>query len=150
MKEISANKNCDREKDDQNPGSSNLRNEHLNKKHASNIENNRDTIQDNRFPTSDMDELRQPSTPSGVANETLEETIVLNQNRQEADYHIMLSQCCELSLTRSNNRHSVNCETLNDHFAAVREQPLSSTISDNNPNISNFDLVPFQPASLEH
>ena len=35
LKEIRANKNCDREKDDENcdPGPSNLRNEHLKKKH---------------------------------------------------------------------------------------------------------------------
>ena len=60
LKEIRANKNCDREKDDENcnPAPSKLRNEQqLKKKHASNIENNRDRIQDNRFPSSDMDEL---------------------------------------------------------------------------------------------
>ena len=34
-----------------------------------------------------MDELRQPSTPLGVVNETLDETIIINENRQEADYH---------------------------------------------------------------
>ena len=91
LKEIRASKNCNREKDDEicDPGCSNLRNEHLKKKYASNIENNSDRIQDNRVPSSniDMDELRQPSTPFGVANETLEDTIIINKNRQEADYH---------------------------------------------------------------
>ena len=64
-----------------------MRNEHLKKKHASNTENNRDRIQDNRFPSSDMDELRQLSTPLGVANETLQDTVIINENRQRADYH---------------------------------------------------------------
>ena len=34
-----------------------------------------------------MHELRQPSTPFGVANTTLDDTITINENRQEADYH---------------------------------------------------------------
>ena len=33
-----------------------------------------------------MDELRQPSTLFGVANETLEYTVIINENRQEAEY----------------------------------------------------------------
>ena len=36
-----------------------------------------------------MYELRQPSTHFGVANETLDDTIIINENRQEADYHMM-------------------------------------------------------------
>ena len=34
-----------------------------------------------------MGELRQPYTPIGIANETLDETIIVNENRQEADHH---------------------------------------------------------------
>ena len=76
LKEIGANKNREREKDDENcdPGPSNLRNEHLKKKakkHASNIENKQDRIQNSRFSSSDMDELRQPSLHFGVAIEDL-------------------------------------------------------------------------------
>ena len=76
-------------KDDENcdPGPSNLWNEHLKEKQASNIENSRDRILDHCFPSANMDELRQPSTPFGVANETLEDTVIINENRQEADYH---------------------------------------------------------------
>ena len=36
-----------------------------------------------------MGELRQPSTPFGVANATLEDTIIINKNRQESDYHMV-------------------------------------------------------------
>ena len=37
-----------------------------------------------------MYELRQPPTSFGVANETLDDTIIINENRQEnADYHMM-------------------------------------------------------------
>ena len=34
-----------------------------------------------------MYELRQPSTPFGVANETLDDKVIINENRQEADCH---------------------------------------------------------------
>ena len=89
MKEIRVNKNCDTGKDDENcdPGPSSSENEHLKKKHASNNKNNKSRIQDNHFPSSDMDELRQMTTPSGVINETLDDTIIINENRQEDDYH---------------------------------------------------------------
>ena len=37
-----------------------------------------------------MYELRQPPTSFGVANETLDDTIIIEENRQEnADYHMM-------------------------------------------------------------
>ena len=34
-----------------------------------------------------MNELRQPSSPLEVVNETLDETIIINGNRTEVDYH---------------------------------------------------------------
>ena len=38
-----------------------------------------------------MSELRQPYTPLGIANETLDENIIINENRQEnADHHTAL------------------------------------------------------------
>ena len=44
--------------------------------------------QDDRFYSSEMSELRQPYTPIGITNETLDETIIINENRQEsADHH---------------------------------------------------------------
>ena len=36
-----------------------------------------------------MDELRQSSTPLGVLKETLDERIIINENREEADYHTL-------------------------------------------------------------
>ena len=35
-----------------------------------------------------VSELRQAYTPLGVVNETLDETIIINENRQEADHYI--------------------------------------------------------------
>ena len=97
LKEIKVHKNCDRDEDDENCslGPSSSGNKHLKQKHASNIENYKDKIQDNHFPSSDMDELRQPSTPLGVVNETLDETIIRNENRQDADYHNFLGTSTE-------------------------------------------------------
>ena len=57
------------------------------KKHASNNETDKNRNQDNRLQSSEMHELRQPSTPFGVTNVTLDDTIIINENRQEADYH---------------------------------------------------------------
>ena len=36
-----------------------------------------------------MSELRQPYTPLGIANETLDETITINEDRREADHHMV-------------------------------------------------------------
>ena len=36
-----------------------------------------------------MSELGQPYSPLGVVNERLDETIIINENRQKADYHMM-------------------------------------------------------------
>ena len=69
------------------PSTSISENKDLRRKHASNNEIDKDKNQDNRFQSSEMYEPRQPSTPFGVANETLEDTIIINENRQEADYH---------------------------------------------------------------
>ena len=57
------------------------------KKHAPNNKTDKNRNQDNRFQSSEMHELRQPSTPFGVANVTLDDTFKFNENRQEADYH---------------------------------------------------------------
>ena len=93
LKEIKTNKGInlvDGEEDAENdrPSTSNSGNEHLrSKKHASNNEINKDKNQDNRFQSSEMHELRQPSTPFGIANVTLDDTIIINENGHEADYH---------------------------------------------------------------
>ena len=53
--------------------------------------------QDDRFYSSEMSELRQPYTPIGIANETQDETIIINVNRQEKAYHHMVTGvglCC--------------------------------------------------------
>ena len=90
LKEIRTNKENNVADDDEGaennrPSTSNSENRHLRKKHASNNEIDRD--QDNRFQSSEMHELRQPTTPFGLVNETLNDTIIINENRPEADYH---------------------------------------------------------------
>ena len=59
------------------------------RKHASNNEIDQDKNQDNCFQSSELYELRLPSSPFGVANETSDDTMIINENRQEADYHMM-------------------------------------------------------------
>ena len=45
-------------------------------KNALNTEIDEDKTQDNHFHFSNMNELRQPSTPLGVVNEILDETVI--------------------------------------------------------------------------
>ena len=89
LKEIRTNResilaNDEEDAEDNRHSASNPENKHLRRKHSSNNRN-----QDNRFQFSEMYELRQPSTSFGVANETLDDTILINEKRQEADYHMM-------------------------------------------------------------
>ena len=69
------------------PSPSNLENRTLRKKHASNIAIDKDKNQDDRFESLEMNELRQPYTPLGVVNETLDETVIINENKPEVDHH---------------------------------------------------------------
>ena len=97
LKEIRTNRESNLANDEEDaegngPSTSNSENKHLRRKHASNNEIDKYRNQDNRFQFSEMYELRQPSTPFGVANETLHDTIIIHENRQEADYLIALLQ----------------------------------------------------------
>ena len=93
LKEIRTNRNYNITTDDEDaersqPGPSNSKNRSLRNKHSSNTTIDRDKNQDDRFYPSEMSELRKPYTPLGIANETLDETIVINENRREnTDHH---------------------------------------------------------------
>ena len=85
LKEIRKNRNYNTTTDEEDversqPGPSNSKNRSLRNKHASNTTLDRDKNQDDRFYPSEMSDLRQPYTPLGIANETLEETIIINEN----------------------------------------------------------------------
>ena len=85
--------NDEEDAEDNRPSTSNPEKRHLRRKHASNNEIDKDKNQDNLFQSSEMyelHELRQTPTSFGVANETLDDKIIINENRQEnADYHMM-------------------------------------------------------------
>ena len=93
LKEIRPNGNYNITTDEEDversqPGPSNSKNRSLRNRHASNTTIDRDKNQDDWFYPSEMSELRQPYTSLGIANETLDETIIINENRQEnADNH---------------------------------------------------------------
>ena len=92
LKEIRTNRestliNDEEDAENNRPSTSNSENKHIRRKHAVNNEIDKDKNQDNRFQFSEMYELRQPLTRFGVANETLDDTILINENRQEAEYH---------------------------------------------------------------
>ena len=70
------------------PGPSNSKNKGLRNKHASNTALDKNKNQDDRFYPSEMSELRQPYTPLGITENTLDESIIINENRhEEADHH---------------------------------------------------------------
>ena len=88
LKEIRTNKNHNVTTDQEDverrqPGPSNSKGKGLWSKQVSNNETDKNRNQDNRFQSSDMHELRQPSTRFGVANVSLDDTIIINENRQE-------------------------------------------------------------------
>ena len=95
LKEIRTNKNyiviTDEEDAENNqPGPSNSKNKGLRNKHASNTTLDKNKNQDDRFYPSEMGELRQPYTPLGITEDTLDESIIINENRHEkADHHIV-------------------------------------------------------------
>ena len=94
LKEIRTNKThivtTDEEDAENNqPGPSNYRDKGLRNKHASGTTLDKNKNQDDRIYPSEMCELRQPYTPLGIAEDTLDETIIINENRQErADHHL--------------------------------------------------------------
>ena len=90
LKEIRTNKENNlvddgEDAEDNRPSTSNSINRYLRKKHASNNEIDKNRYQDNRFQSSEMQELRQPSTPFGVANATLDNTITINNYKELLD-----------------------------------------------------------------
>ena len=93
LKDIRTNRNYNIATDEEDversqPGPSKSTNRSLRNRHASNTTIDRDKNQDDWFYPSEMSELRQPYTPLGIANETSDETILINENRQEnADHH---------------------------------------------------------------
>ena len=61
-----------------------------------------------------MNELRQPSTNFGVVNDTLDETIIIDEKRPEADYHIVTRPTKKQSSNSSNITNTIghNAEPL--------------------------------------
>ena len=83
LKEIRTNEgrnlvNGEEDAEDNRHSTSNSQNRYLRIKHASINEIDKDRDHDNRFQSSEMHELRQPSTPFAVANVTLDDTMVIN------------------------------------------------------------------------
>ena len=127
LKEIRTNKennatDGDEDVENNRPSTSNSENRHLRRKHASNNEIDRD--QDNRFQSSEMHELRQPTTPFGLINETLNDTIIINENRQEADYHMVTGPTKNILRQSSTNSNTNN--TPGQHAELLLEHPEPS------------------------
>ena len=79
-----------------------------------NLGSDKNKNQDDRFYPSEMSELRQSYTPLGIAEDTLDETIIMNENRQErADHHTWtFSSLSKLSQAKSPMRESMQVYTL--------------------------------------
>ena len=69
-----------------------------------------------------MSELRQPYTPFGIDNETLDETILINENRQElADHHMVTGPTKNILRQSSTNSNTTN--TIGPHAETLLEHP---------------------------
>ena len=129
LKEIRTNKDnnlVDDEEDaeDNRPSTSNPENRYLRKKHASFNETGKNRNQDNRFQSSEMHELRQPSFSFGVANVTLDDSILMNENRQEADYHMVIGSTKNILRQNSNNSNTTSTVGPNgDHLFFEHPEP---------------------------
>ena len=127
LKEIRTNKNyiviTDEEDAENNqPGPSNYRNKGLRNKHASSSTSDKIRNQDDRFYPSEMSELRQPYTPLGIAEHTLDETIIINENRQErADHHMVTGPTKNILRQSSTNSNTTN--TQGPHAQTPLEHP---------------------------
>ena len=128
LKEIRANKSHNVTTDEEDvesrqPGPSKSKNKCLRSKHASNTAIERD--QDDRFYPSEMSEQRQPYTPLGIKNETLDETIITNENRQEnADHHMMTGPTKDILRQSSTNSNTTN--PIGPHAETLLEHPQTS------------------------
>ena len=125
LKEIRTNResnliNDEEDAENNRPGPSNSENRTLRKKDASNILTDIDKNQDDRFQSSEMSELRQPYTPLGV-NQTLNETIIINENRQEADHHMVTGPTKNILRQSSTNSNTTNTPGL--HPGLLLEHP---------------------------
>ena len=78
LEEIKANRNKNTTSDEED--ASNSENNLPRRKHASNTKFDKNKSQDNYFQSSNMHEVRQLSTPLGVVNEKLDETVIINEN----------------------------------------------------------------------
>ena len=127
LKEIGTNKThivkTDEEDVENNqPGPSNYKNKGLRNKHASNSTSDKNKNQDDRFYPSEMCELRQPYTPLGIAEDTLDKTIIRNENRQErADHHMVTGPTKNILRQSSTNSNTTN--TQGPHAQTPLEHP---------------------------
>ena len=140
LKEVRTNKNhiaiTDEEDAENNqPGPSNYRNKGLRNKHASGTTSDKNKNQDDRFYPSEMCELRQPYTPLGIVEDTLDETIIINENRQErADHHTINHVFRSMTVQELNTLHTI-CEL-------ERNQRLTIlAMSVQNPQLAGFLLT---------
>ena len=130
LKEIRTNKNyiaiTDEEDVETNkPGPSNYRNKGLRNKHASNSTSDENKNRDDRFYPSEMSELGQPYTPLGIAEDTLDETIIINENRQKkADHHMVTGPTKNILRQSSTNSNTTN--TQRPHAQTPLEHPEPS------------------------
>ena len=130
LREIRTNRqsnlaNDEEDAENNRPGPSNSKNRSLRNNHASNTTLDRDKNQDDRFYPSEMSDLRQPYTPLGIANETLDETIIINENRQEnADHHMVTVPTKNILRQSSTNSNTTN--TIGPHATTLLEHPETS------------------------
>ena len=86
---------------------------------ASEPENQECEIQDNPFRPSNLNELRTPMQPLCIQNIDLNDSVVINEDRTQEDYHMVTGATKPLHRQSSNNTKTTN----NEHLIA---EPLNN------------------------
>ena len=128
LKEIRTNKNYNATTDEEDVesrqlGPSNPKTKGRRSEHASSTTIERD--QDDRVYPSEMSQIRQPYTPIGFANETIDETKTINGNRQEnTDHHMVTGPTKNILRQSSTNSNTTN--PVGPHAETLLEHPQTS------------------------
>ena len=92
---------------------------------ASEPENQECGIQDNPFRPSNLNELRTPMQPLSIQNNDLNDSVVINEDRTQEDYHMVTGATKPLHRQSSNNTTTTHNEHLIAEPLNIQQDPIN-------------------------
>ena len=92
---------------------------------ASEPENQECEIQDNPFRPSNLNELRTPMQPLSIQNIDLNDSVVINEDRTQEDYHMVTGATKPLHRQSSNNTTTTHNEHLIAEPLNIQQDPVN-------------------------